>query len=41
MMKHYRQVTTEDQRVAVERASLGVIPDGKVIALGKKGSDLG
>jgi integrase len=37
MMKHYRQVTTEDQRVAVERASLGVIPDGKVIALGKKG----
>jgi hypothetical protein len=33
-MKHYRQVTDEDQRAAVERASLGIIPDVKVIAQG-------
>jgi hypothetical protein len=32
--------TTEDQGVAVERVSLGVMPDGRVIGLGKKGSDL-
>ena len=34
MMKHYRQVTKEDQRDAVERCGLGVIPDGKIIRLG-------
>ena len=37
MMKHYRQVTTDDQRTAVERASLGVIPEGKIIVLGENG----
>jgi hypothetical protein len=34
MMKHYRQVTKEDQRDAVERYGLGVIPEGKIIRLG-------
>jgi len=34
MMKHYRQVTKEDQRDAVERCELGVIPEGKIIRLG-------
>jgi hypothetical protein len=34
MMKHYRQVTKEDQRDAVERCGLGVIPEGKIIRLG-------
>jgi hypothetical protein len=36
MMKHYRQVTTEDQRDAVVRANLGVIPSAKLIKFGPK-----
>ena len=33
MLKHYRTVSEADRRAAVEKAGLGVIPAGEVVAL--------
>ena len=32
MLKHYRTVSEADRRAAVEKAGLGVIPAGEVVA---------